>query len=83
MGCGITGSSRDARRALCGIGVETRVTCVLRGCARSARYSPIDAWTERRVLYGRRVLVGDLYEREKRGNLYGGKCLVALFTMTG
>ena len=27
--------------------------------------------------------MGDLYEREKRGNLYGGKCLVALFTMTG
>lgn len=83
MECEIAGSYRDARRALCGIGVETRVTCVLRGCAQNVRYSPIDAWTERRDLYGRRVLVGDLYEREKRGNLYGGKCLVALFTMTG
>ena len=69
-------------KVLRGIGVELRVTCVLVGCAQKCMYSPIVVWVERRVfVWEAGFLVGDLYEKEKRGNLYGGRRLGSLFTM--
>lgn len=76
----VLGKLSRCARCCAGLAWKFGVTCVLLRCAWNSRYSPIVVRVERRDLYGRRILVGDLYEREEEGEFVWGQRLGALFT---